>query len=263
VVQDAIKCFSHYPANLMDIVRRTDPSTVTQHGLYVRELTHDHISSPIQPHIPNDASQQTKHNAATSGQDTVHAEKNPTHDQLNQAPCQGHQQPQPELAPHTPEESSACRATHTAADRGQSIISNSTSVSQVAAQRSAEPGVFLKAGERKDNSNKGDAQTLEQASSQKATEGPQEAAAIAGLDAQTPLQAQSTGSVSQLMGSLGQSKGGLGQAKRGVSCAEGKGCQPEDNVRPESRGVWGRGRVTLLGDSAHATVPSGQCFYCS
>lgn len=36
-----MKIFDFMPDDLMDVVKRTDPSTVTQHGLYIREPTDD------------------------------------------------------------------------------------------------------------------------------------------------------------------------------------------------------------------------------
>ena len=37
-MQNALKVFDFMPDELMDIVKRTDPSVVTQHGMYVRHL---------------------------------------------------------------------------------------------------------------------------------------------------------------------------------------------------------------------------------
>ncbi|DBA89388.1 TPA: hypothetical protein ACH3X2_004747 [Trebouxia sp. C0005] len=67
-LEDVLKCFSHYPDNFLDIVRNTDPSTVTQHGLYIRELTHDHHSSPVCPQVISSLPQQTGQDAAHNGQ---------------------------------------------------------------------------------------------------------------------------------------------------------------------------------------------------
>lgn len=38
-MQNAIKVFGNFPPALVDILKATDPSTVTQHGLYMRNLT--------------------------------------------------------------------------------------------------------------------------------------------------------------------------------------------------------------------------------
>ena len=47
-LQNALKVFSNFPPELMDIVNSTDPSTVTQHGLYIRDLGPDSLSKPLQ-----------------------------------------------------------------------------------------------------------------------------------------------------------------------------------------------------------------------
>ena len=39
VVQNALKVFPDFPSELMDVVRTTNPATVTQHGLYMRDLS--------------------------------------------------------------------------------------------------------------------------------------------------------------------------------------------------------------------------------
>lgn len=39
VAQNALKVFPDFPSELMDVVRKTDPATVTQHGLYMRDLS--------------------------------------------------------------------------------------------------------------------------------------------------------------------------------------------------------------------------------
>lgn len=38
-LQNALKVFSDFPPELMGVVRQTDPATVTQHGLYMRDLS--------------------------------------------------------------------------------------------------------------------------------------------------------------------------------------------------------------------------------
>lgn len=43
--QNALKVFPDFPPELMDVVRKTDPATVTQHGLYMRDLS----GLPIEP----------------------------------------------------------------------------------------------------------------------------------------------------------------------------------------------------------------------
>ncbi len=57
-LQNALKVFPDFPPVVMDMVRRTDPSSVTQHGLYTRDLSHIHIDAK-QPH--SEASGTTHH----------------------------------------------------------------------------------------------------------------------------------------------------------------------------------------------------------
>lgn len=38
-LQNALKVFPDFPPELMGVVRQTDPATVTQHGLYMRDLS--------------------------------------------------------------------------------------------------------------------------------------------------------------------------------------------------------------------------------
>ena len=48
-MQNAEKVFGDFPDSIMDIVRSTDPSTVTQHGLYMRNLGHNQYSPTSAP----------------------------------------------------------------------------------------------------------------------------------------------------------------------------------------------------------------------
>lgn len=57
-LQNALKVFPDFPPALMNIVKTTDPSTVTQHGLYTRDLSQIHVHAK-QPH--KEASGTTPH----------------------------------------------------------------------------------------------------------------------------------------------------------------------------------------------------------
>lgn len=48
-LRNAEKVFGDFPDSIMDIVRSTDPSTVTQHGLYMRNLGHNQYSPTSAP----------------------------------------------------------------------------------------------------------------------------------------------------------------------------------------------------------------------
>lgn len=264
-LQDALKCFSHYPDNFLDIVRNTDPSTVTQHGLYIRELTHDHRSSHVCPRVisslPQQIGQGTAHNGLVS---SVHGHKagfdreSPPIERQSQEGEAGQgssgKSPQAELAPRTPQQTFSSEASFTAqqANKRTSEASNAvqdrqqasnatadTSLSAPAAQDSHQnsPQNVVKAEDSKENIAFTSASGLNQGTAskppQEPLQGSQEATGPASL------QAQSEGDANQLKGNVRQAKGGAESA---------------------SQGVWGHGRVTLLGDAAHATVPNGQ--YC-
>ncbi|KAL0047809.1 hypothetical protein WJX82_000477 [Trebouxia sp. C0006] len=63
-LENALKVFPDFPPVVMDMVRRTDPSSVTQHGLYTRDLPHIHIDAK-QPH--SEASGADKENSSHDG----------------------------------------------------------------------------------------------------------------------------------------------------------------------------------------------------
>ena len=265
-----LKCFSHYPDNFLDIVRNTDPSTVTQHGLYIRDLTHDHCNNPVRPQVISSLAQQNRQNAAHNGQvSSANGQKSgfdresPLLERQNQESEAGQgssrQSPQAVLGPRTPQQTSSSEASLTAQDlqqannstpeashtvQGRQQASNLTAGSSPGAPASQDldqklPQAVVKA----ENSKKNIAFTrplgLKQGAAsnapQEALQGSQEATG------QASLQAQSEGDANQLKGSMSQAKGGAESA---------------------SQGVWGRGRVTLLGDAAHATVPNGQWNAC-
>ena len=46
-LQNALKVFSRFPPMLMDLVKTTDSSTVTQHGLYIRDLGSDSMDERL------------------------------------------------------------------------------------------------------------------------------------------------------------------------------------------------------------------------
>ncbi len=269
-LQDVLKCFSHYPDNFLDIVRNTDPSTVTQHGLYIRELTHDHRSSHVCPQVISSLPQQTGQDAAHNGQvSTANGQKSgfdrgslllERQSQEGEA-GQGssRKSPQAELAPHTPQQTSSSEASLTAQDHQQANTStpeashavqdrqqasNATadaSLSVPAAQdlHQSSPQMVFRAGNSKENIAFTRPSGLKQdAASNPPQEPPQGSQEATG---HASLQAQSVGNANQLKGSVSQAKGGAESA---------------------SQGVWGRGRVTLLGDAAHATVPNGQWTAC-
>lgn len=265
-----LKCFSHYPDNFLDIVRNTDPSTVTQHGLYIRELTHDHRSSHVCPQVISSLPQQTGQDAAHNGQvSTANGQKSgfdrgsPLIERQNQESEAGQgnsgKSPQADLAPRTPQQTSSSEASLTAQDHQQAHkstpeashavqdrqqASNATADASLSAPPAQDcdqdsPQVVVKAENSNENVALASSSGLKQGTAsnppQEPPQGSQEA------NGQASLQAHSEGDSNQLKGSVSQAKAGAESA---------------------SQGVWGRGRVTLLGDAAHATVPNGQWTAC-
>lgn len=55
ILQNALKVFATFPKDLIDIVKDTDPTTVTQHGLYMRPLTDPSNSSRADPESEEDS----------------------------------------------------------------------------------------------------------------------------------------------------------------------------------------------------------------
>lgn len=72
VLQNALKVFANFPDSLMDIVRRTDPTTVTQHGLYMRPLA-DNPLFQYQPPASSESGKQipATHPAAPQNSETA------------------------------------------------------------------------------------------------------------------------------------------------------------------------------------------------
>jgi len=149
-----MRVFADFPQPLLDIVKSTDPTTVTQHGLYIRAL--------------GDAPEK-KAPASSATQD------------LSQSPSQAPAQTAPQ-----PIASSAAQ-------------SQQLSYEQESGQQSHQ-------------------------SSQTHT------------DTQQPP----------------QEPPGAGNTRR-----QGSYIGQRQSSGQKSEGIWGRGRVTLLGDAAHATIPNG------
>ena len=162
-MQNALKVFSDFPPAVLDLVRGTDPTTVTQHGLYTRDL------SDLAPtHLP------------------------PTH-----------------LTPTAP-------AQH--------------KQSGAQAQDSSRLQISLPFG---------DAELDKENHSARNTDAKQ-SVALTSHAAQAQDGAESAGN----------SQPAAGKTRLSTSAHDSK-------ARAESKGIWGRGRVTLLGDAAHATINNG------
>ena len=65
-LQNALKVFPDFPPSLMKVVKGTDPATVTQHGLYMRDLSHLHTAAQPSHRETSDCTQAQRHNSMQS-----------------------------------------------------------------------------------------------------------------------------------------------------------------------------------------------------
>ena len=163
-----MKVFADFPTSILDIVKSTDPTTVTQHGLYIRALDDAPEPNALETDASQVSSPETHTASASQGLQNV-----------------------PEGPKQMPPQS-----VQTQALKGQA----------------------------------GTDQQLHQSGHHHQT----------GQPSQHPTQ-----------GSQGISEPQHQESDASQGQVSGPGC----------RGIWGRGRVTLLGDAAHATIPNGalQC----
>lgn len=71
LMQNALKVFSDFPPALMEVVRNTDPSTVTQHGLYTRDLSQCHVHNKSPGHGQGNAEAHAHYDKENSTHDAV------------------------------------------------------------------------------------------------------------------------------------------------------------------------------------------------
>lgn len=154
-LENAMRVFADFPQPLLDIVKSTDPTTVTQHGLYIRAL--------------------------------------------GDAP-------------------------ETAAAASSAMQESSQSPSQITDQASPKP-IASSAAQTQQVSDE------------------QESGQHSHQSSQTHTDSQQTEREPPGMGNTRRQGSYLGQRQTSGQ---------------ESEGIWGKGRVTLLGDAAHATIPNGQ-----
>ena len=197
-MQNAIKVYSQFPDSIMDIVKSTDPSTVTQHGLYMRPLGHTPILPSPTNHPPS--APQTPPQAGNQSQSSSKTPRPP------QTPAD----PAPQSGFHAKPESTADSSTAPSATSNSRLQSSSSFTSPQLAVNLESPTPAISDSDQ--------------------TQGPDNTAKrqLNPSDRNTNLQNPNEG------------------IRKGMDCEGG------------NEGGWGRGRVTLLGDSAHATIPNGQ-----
>lgn len=229
VVQNALKIFKNMPKSLMDIVKKTDPTTVTQHGLYMRPLT-DPALHPLVAKAP----------PATSPDTSPREEEQTTRSPAASDP--------PETV-----------ATATLKE----LVKHSENTEQPAATDAAGSSPQnATADKQADNAAAAAAahvqSTAELTGASAGMEGPS-------LPTRTPAATKG-----KPTGPVGRSSTSIGASAPVQACSTTKGSSsltpPDSSEAFPGKGAetpgdgyvgWGRGRVTLLGDAAHATIPNG------
>ncbi len=271
-LQNALKIFKKMPSALMDIVKGTDPTTVTQHGLYMRPLTDPSLhpllalkpldkvpEQPAPPGTPPHEEKERSTSAAASGQ-VPSGQVNSSESESVAAERELQQVVNPEAAKE--------------AEKPGSALTAGTALSKAANALSLNcPAPEDKAIKPDENNSHGNPLANSPC-----------------VPALTPPALEGSSQISK--GSSEMSKGSssspIGAALGPVSKPEGKadgepaapeGSSPALKGHPVGTGftpqggdastqavgdpsqLWGRGRVTLLGDAAHATIPNGNCLY--
>ena len=246
MLQNALKIFKHMPATLMDIVKGTDPTTVTQHGLYMRPLTDPSTKPWAAPMSPSDLPKPPASNA-----DMPLKTEEATSDQSS-------------LVEH-----------------GSSPAAPGKFVRSGDAEKTAEKEVGKEAGGSvavltADNAlaESADALSLEAPAAAASLQQGRSNGSIHLKDS-SPLSALPNGSSTVTMGTRsipmgkpsatkGKPEGkpaaptGSSSASKGIMEDKAGAAQLLGTETAPSQ-LWGRGRVTLLGDAAHATIPNGTC----
>ena len=183
MLQNALKIFHYMPKSLMDIVKSTDPSTVTQHGLYMRPLTDPSLHPLVAKATPADAP--------------------------GTPPKEEEQKANSKATADAAAEKLAALSTTPAESEGVQGDIQAASEGKATSQDIADPSKITKDSAAMSADNKGDSA----ASSEATTE-----------DNAVPKPAAES---------------------------------PAELVTAGDEG-WGKGRVSLLGDAAHATIPNGK-----
>lgn len=260
VLQNALKIFEQMPKSLMDIVKRTDPSTVTQHGLYMRPLTDPSLhplvakAPPVEPPgtPPQEEEQKTSAVAALGS---------------------GHQ---------SQDEDATKKLAESEAKAEQSVNSEQSAVPQAASRASADampsrpktaPASTARPLLKKEQSSKTDVQPSGDTSSSPAgskgsftvpagTPSSPTSTSLTpmGISSKAPLAAPSIPEGKGLSPKEKDppAKGStVASAPESMPAKESGPGKEAECLEPVHSETWGRGRVTLLGDAAHATIPNG------
>ena len=263
-LQNALKIFKKMPSALMDIVRGTDPTTVTQHGLYMRPLTDPSLhpllalkpldkppEQPAPPGTPPHEEKERSTSAAASGQISS-GQVNSSESGSAAAVCQPPPEVNPEAAKAVEEPSSALTAGR-ALTKAANALSLNSSTADDKATNSDENNPH---GNPPKNTPSGPALTPQAVEgSSQTSKGSSSSPTGAALGAISKPEGKADGEPAAPEGSFPASEGhpvGTGFTPQGGDPST----QPV-GVNSDPSHLWGRGRVTLLGDAAHATIPNG------
>ena len=260
-LQNALKIFKKMPSALMDIVTGTDPTTVTQHGLYMRPLTDPSLhpllalkpidKPPEQPAPPGTPPHEEKERSvsAAASDEVLSGQVNSSRSGSAAAVCQPYEVVTPEAAKEVEGPSPALTAGNALAKAANAL----SPTSSAADNKATKPDENNSHGNPLENSP------------------PLPALTPPAVEGSTPMSKGSSSSpMGAALGAVSKPEGkteGQPAASEGSSPASeghplGNGFTPQGgdpSTQPvgDPSQLWGRGRVTLLGDAAHATIPNG------
>lgn len=246
MLQNALKIFKHMPATLMDIVKGTDPTTVTQHGLYMRPLTDPSTKPWTAPTSPSDLSKPPASNADVplqTGEATSAQRSLEQHGSLPAAP---------DKFVHSGEaEKTAEKEVEKEAGGSVAALTADNALAEGADALSLEaPAAAASLQQQRSND------SIHMRDSSPLSALPNGSSTVTMGTRSTPMGKPSAtkgkleGKPASTTGSSSASKGTM-EDKAGAAQLLG--------TEPAPSQLWGRGRVTLLGDAAHATIPNGTC----
>lgn len=211
LLQNVIKVFSNFCPAIMDIVKSTDPSTVTQHGLYMRPL----------------------------GGSAAFPAPSPTPASAPQTP--------PQTRPHTPAQIQAkpsCSPANpdTESDQHQASPNADSKRTPKAAPTDSpnEVGSASTTGFGVDHANDIKVDTSNDLATDSTTDLISSPKSETKTDSEINPKTETTADLKH------SPKSSQSNSAEGV-----EGSEP-------LAGGWGRGRVSMLGDAAHATIPNGK-----
>ncbi|KAL3154854.1 hypothetical protein ABBQ38_011396 [Trebouxia sp. C0009 RCD-2024] len=260
-LENALKIFKNMPESLMNIVKRTDPSTVTQHGLYMRPLTdpslHPLVAKAPPAEAPGTPPNEEEQKPASSAEGCKPSEPATAQDSIQ--PSKTDEQPGAQEADMASADAAPVLQKETEnLNLGNSNPKSSPKYAPTLHAQTSEKPVDSAA-----DAVTSDAKLSGSPAEMNGTSLPTGAPAPVG---KSSVSTGSTGTASVPMGNLAPV--GVPSATKGTPNA--CDASPETNAgsasvpgkgqeTPRDEDVcWGRGRVSLLGDAAHATIPNGQ-----